>query len=151
MTGRLEALRIACGIENRGIVLYTRAAKLAKSDEMRALLASLAEDEGTHLKQFLRMCARYCPEAEASGEEDALCSAAAADIAFPGGLFAVAAGGYLDDEKKLIEYAAECEKNSIRYYSELLNETYGDDMKRTLSDIIAQEQGHLAQLERRIR
>lgn len=145
MFNTLQAIEIALGMETRGIELYTRAARIVRTDELKRLLLSLADDEKAHSVQFRRMLEKNAPDA--SGDE--LLSAIAADIAFPGGLFRAAADGKLENERNLLEYAMEGERGSISFYTELLNGTDEEPVRKVLSDIIRQEQGHLKQLAER--
>lgn len=141
-----EGLRIAVEMERRGEDFYRLAAKVSRSEEMVALLNSLANDEVRHGQEFRRLA--DCTLQDAciyDVETGAVLTAIAADIAFPGGLMALRRSGF-DDPRAVLADAIQSEKDSILFYTELANCARDERHRATFQEIARQERGHLARL-----
>lgn len=149
----VEGLRIAVEMERRGEDFYRLAAKVSRSEEMIALLNSLANDEVRHGQEFQRLvdCALSDggDDCAYDAETSVVLTAIAADIAFPGGLMALRRSG-LDDPRAVLADAIQSEKDSILFYTELANCARDERHRATFQEIARQERGHLARLVGRL-
>ena len=153
----LEGVRIAAEMESRGEQFYRRAARVSRSRDTVALLESLADDEVLHMQEFSRLYAEACGRYEREGvpcpdyddETNACLSAIAADIVFPEGLMTLRREGF-ESPEAILAAAIDSEKESILFYTELAART-GDERARELfGEIVRQERGHLARLQKRM-
>jgi len=149
----LEGIRIAIEMERRGESFYQRAAKVSKSPETVELLLALAKDEDHHRAEFERL---YAVEAEGGltdkpydDETNAYLTAIAADIVFPKGLMALKSEGF-ENPQAVLSYAIASEKDSLLFYSEMMDRTPDEHAREIFGEITRQERGHLFRLQRRL-
>lgn len=149
----LEGLRIAIEMERRGESFYLRAARVSRDQETIDMLKSLAADEQRHRAEFERL---YKDEEESGmsdkaydDETNAYLTAIAADVVFPKGLMALKDEGF-ENPAAVLNYAIASEKDSILFYSELMNLTPDAHARGVFAEIIRQERGHMARLQRKL-
>jgi len=145
-----EGIRIAAEMERRGGDFYRRAARIARSEEMRAFLEELALDEETHKAEFARLLERTHPSTETyDAETNAFLSAVAADIVFPNGLLGLNCGcpNALNSPRHILEYSIKSEQDSIAFYTRM-TQVAGESARPAFADIIRQEKMHMARLQR---
>lgn len=145
-----EGLRIAAEIERRGLNFYTRAQKVTKSEEVRALLKELIADERAHLNEFSRLYEDVAQDDDAQAydlETNAYLSAIAADIVFPGGLSELSRDEGFESVRSIIEYGVRSEKDSILFYKALIERIVNEPAKDAFREVVRQEMGHLSRLQ----
>lgn len=139
-----EQLHMAVEMECRGQGLYLRAKQMTDNADLRKLLSDLAREEAIHYELFSAMLENL--GAPLSGEErQQLATAMAGDAFYPGGLMQVSAEGGLASRDAMLEAAIRAEKDSIAYYTGILQKLSGESAV-TVRRIIHEEEGHLRTL-----
>lgn len=135
-------------IEQRGIQLYTDAAKGLKNDPARNILLHLAEQERQHEQYFLKLKSEVKTHDSRKVDMDDqslgyLAALAESEI--------FSDDGKPDDQKfntlqDVIEFGMQTEKDSILFYVELSRLNWEDTTIEILQSIIQEEKKHLVQL-----
>ena len=134
-----QQLRMAIEMECRGYALYSRAMQLTQD---AALLDDLRREEALHYETF---CAMQ-KEADPAGEHAQLAIGMAAEAFYPGGLMQVSAMGGLVSRAAMLETAIRAERDSVAYYSKMLDGLTGESAEAVRSSI-AEEEKHLVTLQ----
>lgn len=137
-----QQLRMAIEMECRGYALYSRAMQLTQDAALLALLDDLRREEALHYETF---CAMQ-KEADPAGEHAQLAIGMAAEAFYPGGLMQVSAVGGLVSRAAMLETAIRAERDSVAYYSKMLDGLTGESAEAVRS-IIAEEEKHLVTLQ----
>jgi len=136
-----EALFIACEMERRAIRLYERALVVFDGGPCQTAIKSILCDERRHLEQFSAM------GGQTPGFERArLLAAEGAKALFSGGLVEAQRKGAFTSPHALYAYAAEEEKEAIRYYGEFALR-FGGETGVAFFTVKAEEEKHLRRLE----
>ncbi len=145
-----EALLIAISIEERGAALYQRAVEIVSGDDVRAVLRRLLEDETRHAARFRAMYDALLEKRSAQqpypAEAAIFLRAIAADVVYKGGVMGQAMEGGLDSIAAVLHAAIGAEKDSLLYYL-ALQEHARADLRAALKAIVAEESGHLSELQ----
>jgi rubrerythrin len=143
-----DVIGYAVLIEQRGIKLYTDAAKGLKNEPARNILLHLAEQERQHEQYFLQL--KDEAKAHDSRKVDM-------DDQSVGYLAALAKSEIFADDGKpydqkfktlqdVIEFGMQAEKDSILFYVELARLGWEETTRSILQSIIKEEKKHLVQL-----
>lgn len=127
------ALEMAAGFEAAAAEDYSRLAAAAEEPSLRALYATLAEEEAEHLKDMRRLLA-----ADARGEPEAG-EVARAELPTPTPIGDAAAGA--------LSAAAEHERSMAEFYRALAASTRFPSMKNVFVRLAEEETRHLDRLE----
>lgn len=153
----LEGLRIACEMERRGNEFYRHTAKISKSDEAKALLIRLADDEVEHEREFamlaetmLKNCASEEEEQFYNEEVSAYLSAIAAEVVFSSGLMSLVPDNGFDSPRAILLNAIQSEKDAILFYTEMAHEARSEQARQVFKEIVDQEKGHLVRLQNQL-
>ncbi|MEW5944607.1 MAG: ferritin family protein [bacterium] len=135
----VECYRIARRLERESVDLYTALKEKASDADVKETLGFLLAEEKNHLETFESEIAK-----RSTGNDDVETVADAADskvvspLANAGNL-----GEILCDRREALKPGVSLEKRSIAFYMSLLGNTAGDDVRRALKRIIAEEKNHL--------
>ncbi len=138
-----ELIKIAIGIETRGITFYDIMAKSSDSDDARAIFEDLVQMERDHLRIFQEM-----PKGTPGplSEERAAYLRALIDTAvFTDDLITGEMAAQADSDIEALELAIKAEKDSILFYYEMKDEL-PHGLSHPLEKIIDEEKSHLRQL-----
>jgi rubrerythrin len=142
-----ELIKIAIGIETRGITFYDIMAKSSDNDEARAVFEDLVQMERDHLQTFQEILGTAGKGGvEPPSEERLAYLQSLIDTAvFTDDLITSEMATQADSDIKALELAISAEKDSILFYYEMK-----DELPRNLSPVmeklIAEEKLHLRQL-----
>ena len=143
-----ELVNIAIGIERSGIAFYDILARSADNDTSREIYQNLADMERQHIKVFEGMLPdvdQYkIPEIFADEYDDYL-KVLVKNAVFTDDLIAGEMAMQADDDIKAMELAIYAEKDSILFYSELIN-IMPEKVQPTINKIIDEEKSHLFEL-----
>jgi len=142
-----QGLWIALEMERRGLNLYNRAQKIVVDPSLLRVLYELEQDEKKHYRDFSKMAEAFDFNMMTK-EEGELLLAQASTFFFPGGLMQAAMGGALTSALALLNEAITAEKDSIAFYTRLLELSDGP-AKPILQAIIDEEEEHLETLTER--
>ena len=144
----VELIKVAIGIETRGITFYDIMAKSSDDEEAGAVFKYLVEMEREHLQTFRDLLERAGEDAapEALPAERVSYIEALVDTAvFTDDLMTSEMAAQATSDIKALELAISTEKDSILFYYEIR-----DDLPQRLSPavrrILAEEKAHLRQL-----
>ena len=140
-----EAMFIACEMERGAVQLYERALSLMNGREQEPLYAHLAymlDEERRHLSQFRALYAGL----DADAERALTLSAVAAAVLFDGGLTGAARKGLLDDERSMLRFAADSERQAAATYRSFAAQCADTLARDTLKGIAGEEDKHLQTL-----
>jgi rubrerythrin len=137
----IEALRLAMKLEQDGIKYYSELATKSKDPLVKKAFGLLAKEEQEHFDKFKAWLDELGVEADAGSEEgefDFIDTGVFGDI------------WKTEDHLKKIKTDLDAislgewaELNSIKFYKAMYDKTVNDPGRKTLNDIIKQEQGHL--------
>ncbi len=137
MISARDLLNIALRIESAGYVYYKDLAEKV-SGEVRKLFENLADQERDHSRRFQEILGRYEEDFEVSPEVLGYLQALAETSIFP-----KLVEKPPEDLKEAVRLAIEVEKDSVLFYSEILN--YVPE-KKAVEEIVEEEKKHLRNL-----
>lgn len=143
-----DVIGYAILIEQRGIKLYTDAAKGIKNEPARNILLHLAEQERQHEQYFLKLKAEVKTHDSRKVDMDDQSLGYLAALA-ESEIFANDGKPYDEKFKTLqdvIEFGMQTEKDSILFYVELSRLNWEKTTREILQSIIQEEKRHLVQL-----
>jgi rubrerythrin len=143
-----ELLEIALGIERNGAAFYQVLANKTKNKNAKAIYEHLASEESKHLDTFqgmLNSLGQYQPP-EAYAEEYMLYLKSLVDSSvFSNVTEAQQKAEKISGEIEALDTGIQAEKDSILFYTEMLNFVRQPDHKVVIN-IIDEEKAHLRQL-----
>ncbi|KPK68097.1 hypothetical protein AMJ71_05650 [candidate division TA06 bacterium SM1_40] len=144
-----EALKIAIGIEQDGLEFYTHAAERAASREARELFRGLAKDERQHLETLEREIRPALESGDWGWSDNELIEAYLRSIERPE-IFPGERGGAgaerVEDDLEAIQIGIEAEKNSIKYYTTMAEQTAHAGGRQAFARLVQEEKAHLEML-----
>lgn len=140
-----EALCVACEMERRAIAVYERALTLAASEEVKAGIRQILEDEREHLRRFSAMKTQCCVDYDA--EERLLIAAIGAEALFPGGVMEMRRANGLTSLTGLYTFARDSEADAVRAYGSFADKCADPQVRQAFQAIAREEGTHLAALE----
>jgi len=142
-----ELIKIAMGIETRGITFYDIIAKSSDNDDARAVFEDLVQMERDHLQTFREMIGQAGKSTPASiSEQRAGYLQSLIDTAvFTNDLITGEMAAQADNDVKSLELAIKAEKDSILFYYEVKDDL-PHNFLHLMEKIIAEEKSHLRQL-----
>lgn len=139
-----EAARIAVEIEKNGVFFYRTAMKLTPS--LEKMLSALAGEEEEHVRVFSQIAQNLTQGEDYSKEDSLYLSALASSIVLPGGVMAQAMKGHMGSLKDILRSAISSEKDSIAFYSQILQSCKNPAYLTTFRRILHEEKRHLQEL-----
>lgn len=143
-----EALCVACEMERRAIAIYERALTLTGSEEVKAGIRQILEDEREHLRRFSEMKTRHC--VEYGEEERLLISAMGAEALLPGGVMEMRRSHALSSLEGLYTFARDSEADAVRTYGHFADQCADEEVRQAFQTIAREEGTHLSALEDRL-
>ncbi|NLU37144.1 MAG: ferritin family protein [Clostridiales bacterium] len=150
----LEAVKIAIQIEERGEAFYERSIPLVSNDEVKNMLAELAEQERDHAAAF-REIYNELVKKERSFDDDylydpevsAYLRSMAESSIFPSDdkLDEIMQG--IKDVKDVLTIGIQAEKDSILYYTEMIINAKYVEAKEAFRRLLKEEKKHLTDLQ----
>jgi len=140
-----EILKVAINLEEEGYIFYTKAASLSRDDSSRKVFSFLAEEEAEHLRFFQSLDLPIVAETGRSGEIDDEISLYLRNLV-DSGIFAFdpsPENQRFSSSLSILEFAVEAEKNSILFYSAIIDLNNDSKVKESLQTIIREEKKHL--------
>lgn len=146
----VEVIQMAINIEKEGYEFYSKIAKHAADEKAKAVFILLAEQEKKHIDTFTGllevMSSIHKTDGEYMFDENVSIYFRALTenkVFKPSRMYDVVD---LQSAREAIQEGIQAEKNSILFYTELLNSTKLDDIKTTLELIIDEEKHHIVNL-----
>ncbi len=143
-----EVLKVAIGIERRGIAFYDVMAKSVQNAETRNVFQHLAHMEQYHVKIFQDMldeADKYEPTQVNSEEYDAYIQALGENAVFTDDMITSEMATKAETDIEALELAISAEKDSILFYYEM-KELLPQRVHPAVNRIITEEKSHLRQL-----
>ncbi|MBI2328114.1 MAG: ferritin family protein [Chloroflexi bacterium] len=143
-----ELLKIAVGIERRGIAFYDVMAKSVQSAETASIFQRLARMEQYHVKVFQGMldeADKYEPAQVQSAEYDAYLQALSDNAVFTDEMLTSEMATRVESALEALELAIAVEKDSILFYYEM-KEALPPRVHAAVNRVITEEKSHLRQL-----
>lgn len=144
-----EALKIAIGIERDGLRFYTRAVEDVASLEAKELFRGLAKDEEEHLRVIEEEMRPALESEDWRWADDELVESYLRNIErpeiFPGER-GEGAAEWVKDDLEAIQIGIEAEKNSIKYYTTMAQQTTHPEGKAAFERLVEEEKAHLEML-----
>jgi rubrerythrin len=151
----LEVAKIACDIESDGIDFYSAAARVCDTESNKATFEELSKQEQQHLNTFRNMYKNF--DIESGGSEGsteflfdeaitAYLRVVSEGLVFPTGGKAEEWLAKNSELSGIIHFALHVEKNSILFYSELLDHNAFAASREMLEKIIVEEKRHVVML-----
>jgi rubrerythrin len=144
-----EVIELAIILEKTGQEFYARASQTSKSPILKNLFNFLAQEEVNHAKRFERLAKKIISTSyhwDANFDELKLYLKAITDSKFftsPQSILKVITK--VSTPLRLIKNAIQFEKETLLFYSEILNLVRSED-KAVVNKIIAQERSHIKKL-----
>lgn len=142
-----EIYRMAIELEKNGLAYYTEIARQATNEQTKAVFTYLATIEKKHLRKFRKLLAnksKSTPPESYRGEYMKYLRALLKDRLFTSSA-AARSRAAKSGSKAAISTGIQAEKNSILFYSELLDLVPADD-REALVKILTEEKRHLSRL-----
>ncbi|HEX04528.1 MAG TPA: Rubrerythrin [Bacteroidetes bacterium] len=151
-----EILEIAVKIEENGVAFYHKAAELAEDPTVKKLFSDLSAWEKTHVRQFSELHEKYYsmkedtelfnPDSEATRYLKAIAD---------GKIFVIddmdnEINSVSDDAVAVMKIAIQREKDTILFYSAILDGLYDTFPKDDLKTIIDEEYSHVRYLSEKL-
>jgi rubrerythrin len=143
-----ELIKIAIGIERRGITFYDIMAKSTDDEAARAVFDELVMMEREHIQIFQDMLDEADtepPQESSTHEYSGYLQALIDDSAFTDDMITSQMATEADSDIKALELAISAEKDSILFYYEL-RDLLPRSASAMINRIIAEEKTHLQQL-----
>ncbi len=143
-----ELLEIALGIERNGTAFYEALADKAQNKEAKAIYDYLANEEKKHLDTFqgmLNTVGSYKPPEDYAAEYMLYLKSLVDSSVFSNITEARQKAEKSSGETEVLDTGVQAEKDSILFYTEMLNFVRQPDQKIVLN-IIDEEKAHIRQL-----
>jgi rubrerythrin len=143
-----EIVELGIQIEKNGKDFYTTLVNQAKSAKAKEIFKFLAGEEEKHIKVFqgiLEKTEKYEPQGLDSDEYFAYMNALASDYVFTQKEKGREIAKKIKNDKEAIDIGIQAEKDSIVFY-EGMKKVVPEYEQKIVTEVIAQEEGHLKQL-----
>lgn len=140
----VEAAKLAIGIEQGGIELYSKAAEQAERPDAKETLSALARAEERHKSRFEGIEARLLVLEESPYWDDLEITPYIHAVADPR-LFPPLPENFRDTRAVLL-YALQVERNSVLFYDATANNAKDADARRIFAEIKDEETKHVVRV-----
>lgn len=152
--GVFEILSVAETIERDGIDFYRKAARLFDDEDLRKMLLLLADWEQKHEDVFAAMQKELMQVHEESLTFNVSSYISSSPLALKSLAWSATQSKSkreftgLEDKKEILELAMNRERNTIRFYLDLMDKIEDSISKTKINDIIEEEKRHVGILRR---
>jgi len=146
----ISVIDFAMQAEKEGVSFYTKAAKMFKDTDLRALFMKLAKEEAKHLEEFINLkekaLKKGVEECFKSVEVDDYLGAVVQEGIFPKGESMTKKLETVKTVEDACKIALQAERNTILLYTELVKLSKDKGQKKILERLLDEEKSHLVRI-----